>query len=117
MISNFEFAENVVGIIIDTDIGEELIREAQCKIDEKLKGHEKINLFFEIRRGNKMTLKAFINQMGFNVSHNNRFNKIAVVTDINWLQNSLTIKDLLVAAEIKTFCPGDRMNALGWIAL
>lgn len=116
MVSNFEFAENVVGIIIDTDIDEELIRKVQSRIDEKLKVHKKINLFFEIRRGNKMTFMAFINQMGFNVSHNRRFNKIAVVTDIGWLQNSFTIKDLLVAAEIKTFCSNHRMNALSWIS-
>jgi len=39
-----------------------------------------------------------------------------VVTDINWFQNAMEIKDLLMDAEVQSFSLADRLKAISWIA-
>ena len=116
MISTFEFADNTVGVMVDSSLDNELMEDLQAKIREKLRIHDEINLFFEIRKGNKMSFKAFLNQMKFNVDHAGQFNKVAVVTDLDWLQNSMVLKDFIMSADIKSFPNQDRIKALSWIA-
>jgi len=116
MVSTFELAENVVGIIIDTDLDEELIERVQAKILNKIEGHGEISVFFEIKRGSKFGFKAFLEQMTFNLNHTSNFRKIAVVSDLDWLRNSMFIKDLIVPTDIKSFTNEERLTALAWIA-
>lgn len=116
MVSTFELAENVVGIIIDTDLDEELIERVQAKILNKIEGHEEISIFFEIKCGNKFGFKAFLEQMAFNLNHTRSFRKIAVVSDLDWLRNSLFVKDLIMSTDIKSFPSEERLTALAWIA-
>jgi hypothetical protein len=116
MVSSFELADNVVGILIESDVDEKLIDKVHAMILEKLSVHEEINLFFEIRRGNEVSFKAFLNQMKFNFRNIGKFNKIAVVTDLGWIRNSMIIKDALMPADIADFSNNDRLNALAWIS-
>ena len=116
MVSTFKFADNVIGVVVDSSLDNELMEELQARICEKFKVHDEINLFFEIREGNKMTLIAFLSQMKFNVDHAGKFNKVALVTDLNWLQNSMVIKDFIMAANIESFSNEERLEALSWIA-
>ena len=116
MVSTFEFADNVVGVVVDSSLDNELMESLQAKICEKFKIHEQINLFFEIKGGNKMTFIAFLNQMKFNVDHSGKFHKVALVTDLIWLQNSMIVKDFIMSADIRSFSNEERMEALSWIA-
>jgi hypothetical protein len=116
MVSTFEFAENVLGIIIDSDLDEELIERVQAKILDKLQGQEEISFFFEIKRGSKFGFKAFLEQMTFNLNHTRSFRKIAVVSDLDWLRNSMFIKDLIMPTDIKSFRNEERLTALAWIS-
>lgn len=116
MVSTFEFADNVVGIIVDSSLDEELMEKLQRQIYRKFEIHDEINLFFEIKEGNKMTFRAFLDQMKFNVKYDKKFNKVALVTDHKWLHNSMAVKDLLMTAEIKSFTNKERMEALFWIS-
>ncbi len=116
MVSTFEFAENVVGIMIDSDLDQDLIKDIQAKVLDKLVDHEEISLFFEIKKGNKISFLAFINQMNFNLNHTRSFNKIAVVSDLEWLRNSMFIKNLIMATDIKSFSNEERLDGLAWIA-
>ena len=117
MVSSFEFAENVVGIIIDSDVNDKLMAKIQKDIKEKMKCHHTINLFFEIRSGIDVSLPAFIHQMVFNFNIKERFKKIAVVTDLQWLKASMLIKNLLTESEIEIYSTNSRMEALEWISI
>lgn len=116
MISTFEFADNVVGIIVDSSLDEELMKKLQRHICKKFESHDEVNLFFEIKEGNKMTFKAFIDQMKFNVDYDGKFNKVALVTDLKWLHNSMAVKDFIMSADIKSFTNEERLKALSWIS-
>ena len=82
MVSSFELADNVVGILIESDVNEELINKVQAMISEKFEVHKEINLFLEIRKGNKVSFMAFLSQVKFHFNKTRRLNKIAVVTDL-----------------------------------
>lgn len=116
MVSTFELAENVVGIMIDSDLDKDLIESVQAKILDKMEDHEEISIFFEIKKGSKVSFMAFVDQMKFNVNHTKSFKKIAVVSDLHWLRNSMFIKDLIMATDIRSFSNKERLEALAWIA-
>jgi hypothetical protein len=116
MVSNFEFADNVVGIMVSKAVDKKLVEEVQAMIKAKLEVHEKLNLFFEIESGTHISFKAFVDQVKFNVDYAGRFEKIAVVTNLTWMHTGLAMKDLIMAANIKSFKPGERLEALAWIA-
>ena len=116
MISTFELADNVVGIIIDSDLDQKLIERVQAKIREKIEDYGAINIFFEIKKGSKFGFKAFLDQMTFNLNHTRSFRKIAVVSDLEWLKASMFIKDIMVGTDIQSFSNNERLEALAWIA-
>lgn len=116
MISTFKFSKNVVGFLIDSDLDTKLIDEIHSAITDKLKGNETINLFIEIQAGNNISFSALLKDLKFKKEHASQFKKIAVVTDLNWFQNIMEIKDLLMDAEVKSFDHKLRMEAISWIA-
>ena len=116
MVSTFEFSKNVVGILIDSDVNAQLIEEVQEVINDRLQENETINLLIEIRPENKISFNALIKDLKFKAEHAKKFKKIAVVTDLNWFQNVMEIKDLLMEAEVKSFEPKYRLKAMSWIA-
>tara|TARA_R100001369_G_scaffold954_1_gene3034 strand:+ start:62027 stop:62380 length:354 start_codon:yes stop_codon:yes gene_type:complete len=115
MISTFEFADNVVGILINSKVDSDLMDEVHSAIIDRLKDNETINLFIEIEPGNNISLFALLKDLKFKVEYAKNFRKIAVVTDLQWFQNIMEIKDLLMDAEVKGFEPKYRMKAMSWI--
>ena len=116
MVSTFEFADNVVGIMIDSNLDEDLMREVHQVVSLKLEEHKKINLFFELQSGNKMSVLAMLKDLNFKFNHLGQFNKITIVTDLFWLQHAMAIKDIVMPAEISIFSSKERVEGLDWIA-
>ncbi|WP_010230338.1 SpoIIAA family protein [Gillisia marina] len=116
MISSFKFSKNVVGFLIDSEVNSKLIEELHEAINNKLQENETINLFIEIKQGNKISFSALMKDLKFKKEHAQQFGKIVVVTDLNWFQNVMEIKDLLMDAEVRGFEPKYRMKAMSWIA-
>jgi hypothetical protein len=116
MISTFEFSENIVGILIKTDMDVTSIGEVHDVVLERLKDHEKISLYVEIEAGVHLSVPAFFKDLVFKYKNSKNFNRIAVVTDLTWFQNIMEIKDLLMDAEVKSFKIKNRLNAINWIA-
>lgn len=116
MVSTFEFADNIVGIMIKSDLDLDAIEEVHNEISKRILEHKKINLYVEIESGATFSLPAVLKDLTFKFKNSNKFKKIAVVTDMNWLQNLMEIKDLLMDAEIQSFNVENRLNAISWIA-
>ena len=116
MISNFEFADNVIGITINSDIDDELMKKLISEVSAKMEAHDKVSLFCELQEGNKLSFKAFLRNLKFNMEHRGEFYKVAVVTDQSWIKNAFYFKDLITAADIKIFNNKRRLEALSWIA-
>ena len=116
MISSFKFADHVVGILIESNLNDELVNKVHAIILEGLKENKKINLFIEIRTGSTISLAAFLKDQVFILKHAGQFQKIALVTDLVWFQNIMAVKDLMMEAEIRSFSNRNRMEAITWIA-
>lgn len=116
MVSTFEFADNVVGVLIKEDLNAEVMEHVHQLILERIDDHKKINLFIEIEAGLDVSLPALLKDVTFKFKNSDKFKRIAVVTNLNWFQNIMEIKDLLIDAEVKSFKIENRLNAISWIA-
>ena len=115
MLSTFEFSENIVGIMVDSNIDGDSIKEIHNLILERLELHPKINLFFEIPEGDTVSFAAILKDLIFKFEHASRFNKIAMVTDLKRMEFYMEIKDSFMNANVKTFSNDERLEAMNWI--
>jgi len=116
MVSTFKFSENVVGILITEALDSKKVSQVHKLILERVEKHKQINLYIEIEEGRHISMAAFFKDVAFKFTNAEKFKRIAVVTDINWFQNAMEIKDLLMDAEVQSFSLADRLKAISWIA-
>jgi len=116
MISTFEFSDYVVGILVNSDINDKVMDEIHAEILSKLEENETINLFVEIEKGHHVSLKTMLKDLIFKLDHAKQFNKIAMVTDLNWLATVMSMKDLIMTAEVRSFETEERLEAMNWIS-
>lgn len=116
MLSTFEFADDVVGMLINTDMDEKVFEELQRLICQKIEAFGSINLFMEIEKGNEISVSAVMKHLKFSIEQKNNFNKIAVVTEKSWFKSAVVLKDLMIPGEVRTFSYADRVEAIRWIA-
>lgn len=116
MYSTFEFADHVVGILINDDVDKKLIGELHKLIAQKIKDHGRINLFVEITASEKVSFQAFMKDLSFKIKHSGDFQKIAVVTDLEWFRAYTGLKDLFLDAEVRSFTNNERLEAINWIS-
>lgn len=98
MLSSFEFADHVVGILIQSNMDQNVFREVRRLIKAKIAEFQKINLFLEIEKGHEISMLAVVKHLKFSVEYADLFKKIAVVTEKGSFKNALMIKDLLIDA-------------------
>lgn len=116
MLSTFEFADDVVGILINTEMDEKVFKELQKLICDKIETFGRINLFIEVEKGNEISVKAVMKHLKFSIEQKNSFNKIAVVTEKSWFKKAVVFKDLMIPADVRAFTHEDRVEAIRWIA-
>ncbi len=86
---------NIVGIEIDGKITEGEFDTIINRFDEKLKDHEKVRLYAEMKNFGGMELKAFLKDLKFGLKNFSKFEREAVVTDAKWAQQFANIFDPL----------------------
>ncbi|PTX41628.1 SpoIIAA-like protein [Christiangramia gaetbulicola] len=117
MITSFELAGNIVGVMVDKDVTKEYLEELHSRIEEKLKEHDQINLFCEIMPGNEVPLKMLLKNLQFKFEHSKQINKMAMVTDLAWIRGIMDLDKNFVSTEIECFHLKDRLEAIHWISL
>ncbi|WP_372916831.1 STAS/SEC14 domain-containing protein [Salegentibacter sp.] len=115
MEKTFEFAQNVVGFIINEEINQQKIEEILSTIKNRLEVVSPICLYLEDESDQGISVKAFLKALEFNYSHSRDLQKIAVVTDDKVFQKSMEIKDLLVSSKVKSFEKKERLKAMNWV--
>lgn len=116
MVSTFEFSDEVVGIIIDSNIDKKLLDEIHRIIEEKFDKEKPMNLFVEIKQGVEIPVHIMIKDLIFKLNNAARFRKMAVVTGPGIFQKAMKVKDLLMEAEVEVFTHKERIAAMNWIA-
>ena len=117
MLSTFDLAGHVIGLIIDRDLTDKILDEIIAEIEMKLKVHEKINVFIELEKGRQITFKALLKGINYKYSNADHFDKIAIVTDSFWFQNAVNLSDIFLDADVRTYDLKMRLEAIQWTSL
>lgn len=116
MVSTFEFSENVVGILIDSNVDSELLQQVHGFIESKFIKDDTINLLVEIKAGVEISGFIMVKDLLFKLSHNRCFRKIAVISEEGFFKSVMKLKDILMDAKVRTYPLQDRIKAMNWIA-
>lgn len=115
MITSFSFSEKTVGFILEGKFNLDLSKKLHSEIEEKMHGFDKINLYLEDNNLENFTIKAVIDECKFNQAYENRFDRIAMVTDRKWIKMCTDLHDSISNTKKKWFSTEDRMKAMAWI--
>lgn len=116
MFSTFSFSNNTVGFLIDGNLNQKTVDNLHQQILERLDAFEKINLYMEDTGIESFSLPAVIDEILFKIKHNDKFHKIALVTNHKWIHLCGGIENLFLDIKIKSFDIKDRLEAITWIA-
>jgi hypothetical protein len=113
-----DLPENVLGFVakgkLTSDDYEQVLIPA---VDEALEAHDKIRLLYVLGgEFEGMTPGAMWDDTRVGFSHITRWEKIAVVTDKDWLRHSVDIFGYLIPGEVKAFTGAEEAAARAWLA-
>ena len=88
-------------------------RDAQCR--RRLELHREICLYYQTTSDFSMEPDAAWEDLKVGVEHLTRWERIAVVTDVNWLRRAVRAFSFLLPGRIKVFLSSDTAAARQWI--
>ncbi|MEL6811290.1 MAG: STAS/SEC14 domain-containing protein [Bacteroidota bacterium] len=115
MLSDFSFADDTIGYIIEGKMNKAVVMELKTLILEKMKEHDKINLYLEDAGIEDFSLDSVFIGTLFPHKHARRFNKVAMVTDRKWIHLLSAVNRKLLSGNFRNFVTERRMDAIAWI--
>ncbi|WP_262029199.1 STAS/SEC14 domain-containing protein [Microvirga sp. Mcv34] len=111
--------EHVVAMRVSGQVDKDDIERGIAAVEEALARGRRIALYIEIAMTG-MTPGAFARDLGYGLRHLSelrRFARMAVVTEQEWVRRIVQVQGrILPQIEIRTFAPGERDEALTWVA-
>jgi hypothetical protein len=109
--------DNVVGFsargTLSSDDYEKVLIPA---VDRALESHDKLRLLSVLGgQFEGLTAGAIWDDTRVGFSHVTRWEKIAVVTDKDWLRHSVDIFGYLIPGEVKAFAESEEATARSWV--
>lgn len=111
------FPENVLAVrgkgrITKTDYDTVLVPA----IEKALKVHEKVRLYYEIGPDfDGFELAAAWEDFKVGIERLTRWQRIAVVTDVDWIKHSMQVFSFLMPGEMRVFPVAEAQQARTWI--
>jgi hypothetical protein len=90
-------------------------KEFEQLVNYKVKFEGPVDLLFDLREMADFTLDVAWEELKFSRTHANDFNRIAVVTDSQWLTWVAWLSQISVNAEMQVFTDTD--EAAGWLGI
>lgn len=116
LLSSFSFSDNTIGFIIDGPYDKVMNASIQAEIQKKLEVYEKLNFYIEDTENAKISIIKTLKNLPFKTKLENRFSKVAVVTDRKWLRFVRNIENKFLNADLKVFTCAQRLEAIQWIS-
>lgn len=88
-------------------------KEFEELVNYKVKFEGPVDLYFDLREMASLTLDVAWEEVRFSRQHANDFNRIAIVTNSQWVTWSAWLSQTFVAADIEVFDDAD--EALTWL--
>jgi hypothetical protein len=113
-----DFPDNVVafrcsGHVTGADYEDVLVP----RVDQALADHDKIRLYYEVAASfTGVDPAAIWTDFKVGVEHLTRWERMAVVTDIDWIKNSIMLFQFMIPGDMKAFPLAEADAAREWIA-
>ena len=86
------------------------------KVEKALKRHEKVRLYYQVDPDFKgIDPGAVWEDFKVGVGHLTRWARIAIVTDVDWIRNTMAVFSFLIPGEIRIFPTSEMSKARDWI--
>ncbi len=110
--------DNVVAVSAkETVTGEDYDKVFIPAIEERLKRHRKIRVLYHLGKDfSGFTATAMWDDAKVGISHLTAFEKIAVVSDVDWITGAVKIFAFLIPCPVKIFSNDKLQEAKNWIS-
>lgn len=115
MENTFAFSDNIVGVLVESELDEIRMEEIQSLLNARLEKNLYVSIYIEDQYSHGISLAGFLKSLSFHFTHSKSIKKVAIVTNVAWFQKLMDIKDFVVKAEVKTFDLSERVKAMNWI--
>ena len=112
-----DFPDNIIaaaahGVVTRHDYQEFLVPQVELA----LKRHPKIRCYYELgAQFSRMEPGAMWEDFKIGVEHLSRWERVAVVTDVEWLRQAVNIFRFLMPGEVRVFATAEAAPAREWI--
>lgn len=107
---------NVIGLIIDGKIEADDIERVSSLIDERLKDHQKLRVYVELKHLGGISLEALLEDLKLALHHLQHFEKKAVVCEPTWFTKLAAASAVLFPQiEVKSFSWSEQEQAREWV--
>ncbi len=112
-----DMPDNVVAVSADGKVtGEDYEKVLIPAIEEKLKKHDKIRMLYMLGPEYAgFTADAVWDDAKVGIRHMTAFEKVAVVSDVNWIVHATKFFSFMMPCQVKVFGNDKLDEAKGWI--
>lgn len=105
----------VVYMEVDGGITKEDTEKAETFIKERYGDNDEINALAYFKKLEDVDAGAMLKGMFIDAKHWNQYNKIALVADDDWLQNTASLADILPGINLKQYSKTETDDAWSWL--
>lgn len=85
-------------------------------VEKALQRHRKVRIYYELGRGfTGIEAGAALKDFWVGVEHLTRWERIAVVADIEWIRHTMQLFRFLMPGQVRVFATHDAKKARAWI--
>lgn len=106
-----EQEHDLLKVHIYSDMTLDDFHEFEDAVTDELKQYDHVNLLLDLSSMNGFSLDVALEEMRFNKQHARDYQKIAVVTESQWLTWASWLATAFVTAEVKQFDDVESANA------
>lgn len=115
MLSDFSFAQDTIGFIIEGDLDTKAMHELGARIHDTLIENKSMSLYLEEMDVHNISSNAVLIGTLFPFRYGKKFDKMALVSDRKWIHFIGFIQNSLFRMNVKSFSTEYRLDAMSWI--
>jgi len=86
-------------------------------VEKAVAGHDRLRLYYELGSDFAgMDAEAFVEDFKIGMHHLNRWERAAVVTDMQWIAHAVSLFGFLLPGAIRVFATAEADQARAWVA-
>ena len=84
-------------------------------LEEVLTTHSKARVLYQVEADSRFTAGAIWDDTSFGLGHLFSFERIAIVSGVDWINNSVKALSFMMPFQVRVFGPDDVQAALDWL--